>query len=261
MKMKIRYVVRPTPPAQEEIMVDIKMPPLDQRELVPAGTHIGTLYSVIDLGTQELTFEGKTKQARQLRLTFELPNELTANGRPFVIGRNLTYSSAPRAQLRLLMESWLGQQLTTANAGFNITDRIGCTAVIGVKHREGQNGPYAVLDTLGKPPKGVPERQSLINPPVTFSLDDYDSAVYYDLPQWLQEMIARSPEWLRVSKGAAITDTGATQRMQRMLEESPIETGEPSGAARAAELRQRYAEAEAEPQIPLGDELDDAIPF
>ena len=31
-------------------------------ELAPAGTHIGVCYRIIDLGTQETTFEGQAKQ-------------------------------------------------------------------------------------------------------------------------------------------------------------------------------------------------------
>ena len=41
------------------------------------------IYMVIDIGTQETEFEGVKHMRRQVRINWELPTKLMADGRPF----------------------------------------------------------------------------------------------------------------------------------------------------------------------------------
>ena len=87
-------------------MPRIVMPALKAFELPPAGSHLGTLYGVVELGTQRTEFEGRIDHKPQLRLQFELPDERMSTGRPFAIGRTYTLSSHERSALRQNVEAW-----------------------------------------------------------------------------------------------------------------------------------------------------------
>jgi hypothetical protein len=229
--------------------VSIPMPALKPRELPPAGSHIGVCYSIVQLGTQATEFEGKRELKSQIRISFELPGTRMADGRLFVIGRTFTYSSDPRAQLRCEIESWLGRPLANEEFGrLDLAERLGCSAIVGVKHASGKNGDYAQLTGILKPPQGVPERQPLINPAVVFSLAAFDLETYRQLPNWLQEVIARSPEYKALGKGGAVSELTVTERLRAMLQK-------PAVSAAAAP-----ATPAAAPLPDLHDDLDDDIP-
>jgi hypothetical protein len=237
---------------------DIFMPPLGQRELPPPGTHIGALFSVVDLGTQELVFENRPRKQRQIRLSFELQDELTSAGFPHMIGKNLTLSSAPRAALRAFIESWDARALTSDGPPINLSARIGMTAVIGIKHRDGTNGMVAVLDTISRPPRGVPERLPLINKAVNFNLAAYDHDVFSELPSWLQDMVKKSAEWAKVVRGASLEDHSVDQRLNRMIGQGGT-TGATPATAPAATTPTLGSVVEAKAGI--ASDLDDDIPF
>ncbi len=74
-----------------------------ERQLPEAGATVGVLFSLVDLGTQEVTWDGETKWTPKLRLAFELPEqviegEVTENGKttkvtkPMVVSIELTRS-------------------------------------------------------------------------------------------------------------------------------------------------------------------------
>jgi len=82
-----------------------------ERQLPEAGATVGVLFSLVDLGTQEVTWDGETKWTPKLRLAFELPEqviegEVTENGKttkvtkPMVVSIELTRSLGERATLR-----------------------------------------------------------------------------------------------------------------------------------------------------------------
>src|SRR5215469_18163395 len=135
----------------------IVLPDLKQRELVPAGTHLGICTTIADLGTQAGPYGSK----RQLYIAWELPDELRSDGKPFVIGKFYTLSSDPKATLRQDIESWEGRPLTQADFGkFDISTRVGSTCMLGIAHKTNDNGgaPRAVVASVLRAPKGTPAR-------------------------------------------------------------------------------------------------------
>jgi hypothetical protein len=228
----------------------IPMPALRPRELPPAGSHIGVCYALVELGTQSVEFEGKRELKSQLRISFELPGERMSDNRPFVIGRTFTYSSDPRSALRCEIESWLGRPLANEEFGrLDLAERVGCSAVVGIKHAAGKNGDYAQLTGIMKVPQGVPERQAPINPVVVFSFAAFDPEIYRQLPNWLQEVIARSPEYRALGKGGAPSELTVTERLRQMLNRPAVAATAPPAPA-----------TPATPLPPLRDDLDDDIP-
>jgi hypothetical protein len=56
----------------------------------PVGTHLALCYRIIDLGTQKTTYNGETKTAHKLMISWELPQERMDDGRPFAISKRCT---------------------------------------------------------------------------------------------------------------------------------------------------------------------------
>ena len=162
----------------------IFMPNETSRELIPAGSHTAVCYRVIDCGTQPTSYGPK----RQILFGFELPDELMSGGQPFVISRRFTYSADRKSALRCEIESWLGRPLTAADFGkFDLSEMLGRTCMIGIKHDVREGRTYANVTSIMRPPKGVPERLSVINPATALSLDDrpFPAFEFESLPDWL----------------------------------------------------------------------------
>jgi hypothetical protein len=68
-------------------------------EQPPIGNHVARCIGMIDLGTQQGDYQGKTTHARKIVLRWELPNELISEGewagKPFVVSQFYT-ASFPR---------------------------------------------------------------------------------------------------------------------------------------------------------------------
>jgi hypothetical protein len=232
-------------------MPRIVIPALKAFELPPAGSHLGTLYALIELGTRRTEFEGKIDHKPQVRLQFELPDERTSAGRPFAIGRTYTLSSHERSALRQDIEAWLSRVMTPEelSGGFCLDERIGMVAVLGIKHEQGRNGrTYANLVSLGKPPRGAPERRPLINPVIVFSLSEFDPHVYAALSDGWREVIARSPEYKTATGQASLPAVSIGERLQQHSGQSTAPAGE-------------QPTVRAEIDDTLLDTIDDDIPF
>jgi hypothetical protein len=191
-------------------------------ELAPAGTHLGVLYSVIEHGTQTTTWGEDAVRRTEIRLVFEIPDEMMADGRPFTTARIYTLSAHPRAGLRLAIEGMLGRALQESELrDFDIAALIGTVAVLSIRHQTSGTGrQYAAITSLSPAPKGVDRRRPTINPPLVLSLRPgaFDAVVFNSLPRWERELIEKTPEYAMVAKGGGISDEALSARLQLMLE-------------------------------------------
>src|SRR5882762_487573 len=73
------------------------------------GTHTGVCYMVVDIGTQENDFQGEKKIARQVVIGWELPEELTDDGKPLSVIKTYTLSFHEKASLAKDYKAWLKQ--------------------------------------------------------------------------------------------------------------------------------------------------------
>jgi hypothetical protein len=73
-------------------------------EAAPIGNHVGRCIGLIDIGTQQGEYQGKTTHARKVVVRWELPNELISEGdwagKPFVVSKFYTASLSEKANLR-----------------------------------------------------------------------------------------------------------------------------------------------------------------
>lgn len=73
-----------------------------------AGTFPARCCALIDLGTQTATYEGETKAARKILVSFEITDSDNRrdDGSPHIVSKRFTASLHPKAGLRKFLEAW-----------------------------------------------------------------------------------------------------------------------------------------------------------
>ena len=171
----------------------------------PAGTHVAICYRVIDLGTQKGEWQGQTKHQHKIMVSWELPDELMDDGRPFTISQRYTFSSHEKAKFRHDLESWRGVPFKDSDfgpGGFHVGKLLRAPCMLTIVHKEDDGKTFANIKGVAKLLKGVPVKP-LTNPEVFFSLSEFDPAIFADLPERIQEIIKASPEYAQATGAAA----------------------------------------------------------
>lgn len=167
-------------------------------EQAPTGNHIGRCIGLIDLGTQQGEYQGKTTHARKIVLRFELPNELISEGefagKPFVVSKFYTASLVEKANLRKDLEAWRGRPFTPDELmGFDSKNLLDKPCMVNVTHTEKKKAKISGVTPI---PKGlvVPGR---IHDLLYLSLEpnEFKREVYEGLNDYWKGEIQKSPEW------------------------------------------------------------------
>lgn len=177
-------------------------------ELCPEGNHLAICTRVIDLGTQEQDFEGETKHQRKIYISWELADERRTDGEAFFIGNWYTFSSDKKSNLRKDLESWRGRKFKDEDfgpGGFNIKNLLLVPCFLQVIHKESAGKTTARVQSIGSLPKGVTKPPTDGIETIYFSLDSepFDLNTFSALPEWMQEVIQKSPEWGLVTSAAS----------------------------------------------------------
>ncbi len=180
----------------------------------PAGTHLAVCYRAIDLGTQQVDWQGESKQQHKLMLSWELPDEKMDDGRPFSISQRYTFSSHEKARFRQDLEAWRGAKFTEADLagppnGFHVRKLLGVPCLLTVVHNVRQGKTYANISAVTKIMKGM-QAPPLVNEKVFFSLDpaEYSQDIFDKLSSGLRAVIEKAPEYLEIKRprGEQISD-------------------------------------------------------
>lgn len=200
-----------------------------ERQLPEAGATVGVLFSLVDLGTQEVTWDGETKNTPKLRLAFELPEqtiegEVTENGKttkvtkPMVVSIELTRSLGERATLRKHLETWRGQAFTSKElASFSLKNLLGKACLLTLVHKTSQAGRnYCAIQGIAKLPKSMKAPAKTENGHVFYEIEQGEGGQFGELPEWLQDKIRASREFRGASsapqgKAADSTDADGNQ--------------------------------------------------
>lgn len=170
-------------------------PPGTEFKPVPSGAHAAICYQVVDLGTQQSTFNGETKIQRKILLRWEIPAEMMDDGRPFSIGKRYTLSSHSKAALRHDLESWRGIAFKEEEIQkFDIATLLGKPCMLTVVHTERNGQVYANVAALARLPKGMTTAKQH-NETLYLSLDDFDMSAFGKLSETMQGIIKQSPEY------------------------------------------------------------------
>lgn len=167
-----------------------------QYELVPEGSHVGRLYSIVEIGHVPNTYPGKEgTMSHKVRLTFELPEEKMVDGRPFVIGGKYTISLGDKSNLLPLVEGIVGTMTDDDKEQFDFKSLLEKTCLVSVVHRVSNTGKkYAQIASTAKLPKSMKAPEQ-INPSVYLDYHGgWDETIYSLLPQFYKDDMATSSE-------------------------------------------------------------------
>ena len=171
-------------------------------EQAPTGNHVGRCVGMIDIGTQQGEYLGKTTHARKIVLRFELPNELISegefSGKPFIVSKFYTASLGERANLRKDLAAWRGRDFTAEELmGFDSKNVLDKPCMVNVTRTDKNKAKIAGLSPI---PKGmtVPGR---VHDLLYFSLeaDEFKASVYEGLNDYWKGEIQKSPEWAELN--------------------------------------------------------------
>jgi hypothetical protein len=176
----------------------------------PAGAYPARCTRIIDLGTQETTFQGEVKHVRQVMLSFESSELMTEGekaGQPFIVAQTFTASLGEKAKLRKYLEGWRGRKFTKAEAegGWDLKSVLGKPALLQIVHSEGER-VYANIQTIMQLPSGMTAPPA-VGELLSLSLASFDQSVYDKLGDKLKERIAKSPEFQQVMAGKRPSST------------------------------------------------------
>jgi hypothetical protein len=176
----------------------------------PAGVFSAICYRFIDLGTQQSSYQGQTKQQHKVMLSWEItdPDERMEDGKPWTISQRYTWSMSDKATLRKTLESWRGKPFEDPDfgeGGFDTKNLIGAPCLLSIMRVEKDGKTYANISSVTKLPKQMPPG-TLTNEKVYFSLEDFDASVLAKLSDSLQTIIKASPEYKAIGNGKSDSD-------------------------------------------------------
>lgn len=135
--------------------------------LHPEGQYGATCIDVVDLGMQELTWQGVTKEKHRIFLRFfcgEWFEDDEGEMQPLWLDRYFTLSLHENSALRPFLENWRGRKFSPEELkGFNVAKLLHAPAYVQVGHEVKQDGSErANIDSIMRLPKnmdapGVPE--------------------------------------------------------------------------------------------------------
>lgn len=136
----------------------------------PEGFWQAVCVDVVDMGLQEMTWKGHTKEVHRGRIVWQIPETFefedpdthekkTAR---YTISKFYTMSLHEKAELRKNLEAWRSKPFTDEELkGFDLEVLIGVNCQIGIIHRVTDNGTYANVSTIAPPPKGMKDEDKL----------------------------------------------------------------------------------------------------
>lgn len=173
--------------------------------LAPAGLQLGRIYGIVDLGTHEQTYMGKSKgTGRFVRVLWELPNQkhVFQEGKPaepFGVSVEYLLSTHEKAKLRKHLKGWKGKDMTDEEqASFDIETLLGKTGYLNIIHEEKQDksGKYAKVESISRIPDELKGQLAPpFNKPIIYNTAHGRDAVFNSLPDWLKEKISKSKEF------------------------------------------------------------------
>lgn len=170
----------------------------------PQGVHFARCVTLIDLGTQTESFEGRSKQMHKVIVGWELIGPMMSDGGSFEVWNFYTASLDKRANLRRDLENWRGRPFTDEELRrFDLKNLLGkaCQVQIGVR-TNGKIGFNAVM-ALPKEANVESERRRH----TYFSLDPerFDYSTMLGLREGIQAKIKSSPQYGELIRSGKIS--------------------------------------------------------
>ena len=163
------------------------------------GSFPARIAQILDIGTQEDTYEGVTKQVQKLWITFELPTEtieIDGQEKPRWLSSEFTKSTSDKSRLIKVINA-------TMPDAEEFTDLLGKPCLVEIGTTSGGKDKWTGSMKL---PKGMGVAE-LANPPVYFDILDPDQAIFDKLPDFLKDKIVANLEFNGSAMQAALGES------------------------------------------------------
>ena len=171
-------------------------------ERPPVGMHAAYLVSLIDLGTHDSVYQGKTTEARKIFFVWELTDEKNKEDENFVVGTEFRLTLGKNSNLRPFLEGWIGKAFQDGEE-YNPLELVGHPCVLTLTEGVSAAGKkFIEVASCAKPMKNTtvppPTRMSYV-----FDLDTKSDDSDPGIPEWIPfsfgkkitEVIKASKEW------------------------------------------------------------------
>lgn len=197
-----------------------------ERKICPQGMHVARCYQIIDLGTTEQggNYPGKK---RKVQFLFETPYETAVfteetGEQPFYLRATYTLSMNEKAILRKDVASWIGKKMTDDQAAqFDVFSLLGKECQVNVVHTTKGENTYANITAITPLAKGM-TCPAPVNPLVAFSAAQPDMDVFKLLPQFVQDKIKESDEFIAFMEqdmNASAPNTSAPVKQEKSVDD------------------------------------------
>lgn len=190
----------------------------------PAGTFPGICYRILDLGTQDTTFQGENKEQHKIMLSWEIRDDeaVMTDGRPMTIHQRYTWSMHEKALLRKHLESWRGKKFVESDfgeGGFDVRKLLGVSCMLAIVHAESGGKTFANIAAISKLPKSMNAGQ-LHNATMFLwlSREGFDQVEFEKLSDGIKTTIKKSPEYHDMMTGSG-AETRAARGMGSMVDD------------------------------------------
>jgi len=178
-----------------------------KRKLVSPGMHIAVCYQIVDLGTSLDYYNNMSHKVQLgweiLDEAYEVEKENEKQEYNFLVYKEYTASLGENTNLRKDLESWRSKDFTAQELkGFELKNILGIPCQLNIKIKTSAKGneyPLVLsVNPIGKNevPKGNKDLFYL-----GFDEDPYNIELFKTLPEFLQERIEKSDEWMRLMAG------------------------------------------------------------
>lgn len=215
---------------------------------VPSGTYFARCVSIIDLGTQTETYEGKVSKKPRMVIIWEIPDQRTEDGSlPRTLSNWYTISLNEKANLRRDLESWRGKPFQEGE-WFEYKNLMGAPCLLGVMEYTNKAGKKRnKITSVSKLPNGYPDQPQETDG-LYFDLSEFDQSAFDRVGEYFQGRIQESDEW-KQRTGSAPTAAKLGSGAQNWNSENPAPPG--------TDQPENYTP----PSTPQPPEFDDDVPF
>jgi len=156
---------------------------------VSAGLYPARLFSIIRLGHVE-GYQGAITD--QVRFTFELPTELSEDGKPAMVSKESSLTFTDRSFITKLAKA-MG---VDTSGDLDIVTLIGKTCMINLEEKtaKASGNVYVKIESVTPLAKGM-KVDDQINESFWFDVAAFDDAKFETMPEFLQDKIKGSDEY------------------------------------------------------------------
>ena len=176
---------------------------------IPPGVYVARCFSLIDLGTQISNGQYGEKHQHKIRLTFEVfgedeqgqPMTIDIDGKamPLTVSKNYTMSLHEKSGLRKDLAAWRGRDFTDEEVkGFDVSKLVGAYCMVNAQQSEKDGKTYTNIVGITPLPAALKNaKPAPVHENVLFDIDQPDMDIFNSLPEWLQNIITKAPEWTK----------------------------------------------------------------